>query len=116
MPSLPFLFIAALWASALNPITLSVYPAVGMPPMTVRARTIVERHPDNRILCLAYEGPEDKKSCFALEGEKDSRVFTKFWFLRVSGEYHALADLTRIEGGRERHYLARQDFTVIGFP
>lgn len=113
MPSLPFLFIAAFFT--LTPVTLSIYPPVSMAPATFRIRTIIDRHEANRTLCVAYEGPEYKRSCFPIDGAQSARVFQSYWNLRVSGEYEAVADLTRMEAGTERHYVERHAFRVLGF-
>ena len=113
MPSLPFLFIAALYA--VSPLTLTVYPPVSHAPASVRIRVVTERHAANRSLCYGYDGPQFKRSCLELDGAHDRRSFTVFWELRQDGEYEAQAVLTRIEDGRISRYTDQQPFRVVGF-
>lgn len=120
MPSLPFLFVAALFA--LNPITISVYPAVTMPSGGIRVRAIIERNPDNRQLRLValLDGTfEMRATPFQIDGAQSQRVFSPTntcgcWFDLPSGEYQAVAELTRMEHGRERRYSVRENFRVLG--
>lgn len=103
-----------LGALHVEPVTISVYPQFGMRPATFRVRVQIARSADNRSLCLSYTGPDYYNSCHTIDGEQEPRSATAFWYMRVPGAYTASADLTRIEGGTERHYLARQDFQVLG--
>jgi hypothetical protein len=109
----PLLLVFALFT--LNPITISVYPQFAMTPATFRITVLVPRHAENRNLCFGVSGPEDKKSCLSLDGEQARRTWTVYWTLRGSGEYEAVADLTRNEAGQIRHYVERQPFRVIGY-
>lgn len=109
-----FVFIAALYS--LNPVTISVYPPVAThTAATFRITTMVPRHFDNRNVCFGVDGPELKRSCFTLDGWQSRRTWTVYWTLESAGEYLASADLTRIEGGKEKHYASSQPFRVIGF-
>lgn len=112
MSSWPFLFVAALYS--LNPITISVYPRFSLPPATFRITVLVPRHADNRRACWAIDGPELKRSCIDLAGVESRRAWTVYWDLRSVGEYEASATLTRMEDGRERYYVSRQGFQVLG--
>ncbi len=113
MTYFPFLFVAALYS--LNPVTLSIHPPASMAPATFRITVLVPRHLDNRKICYGVDGPELKNSCFTLDGWQARRTWTVYWSLRVAGEYEATADLLRIEGGKEKHYVQRQAFRVVGF-
>jgi hypothetical protein len=108
----PLLLIFALYT--LNPITISVYPAFAMQPATFRITVMVPRHFENRHLCYGVTGPEDKKSCLSLDSWQSRRTWTVYWSLRTAGEYEAIATVTRRDAGRERSYIARQPFRVIG--
>lgn len=108
---IPFLFVAAL---TLNPVTLSLYPQLAHAPATFRLTVMVPRHAENRQICYSVDGPELKRSCLTLNGAEDRRVWTVYWSLRTAGEYEAVATLTRIEAGRERLYVDRRPFRVIG--
>lgn len=109
----PFLFVAAMFT--LNPVTVSVYPSFAMVhAASFRITVMVPRHLDNRHLCFGVTGPEDKKSCLTLDGFQARKTWTVYWTLRTAGEYQAMADLTRIEAGNERHYVSQQPFRVIG--
>lgn len=105
------LLIGALYV---NPVTISVYPAVGLPPATFRITVLVPRHAANRRLCYQTDGPELKRSCIDLAGEDARRVFTVYWELRTSGEYEASATLTRNVEGRNQVHVSRQAFRVLG--
>lgn len=61
-----------------------------------------------------YDGPEYHKQCLQIDGAQRERVFQETWSFRIGGAYEARADLTRIEGGRERHYGAVATFSVVG--
>lgn len=110
---MPFLFVWAIFA--LSPVTISVFPPAQLPPAPFRVRAIVARHADNRRLWIEIDGPEYKRSLFEIEGAQAQRVFEPVRVeLRAAGEYVATATLVRIEGGRERNFIARQPFRVLG--
>lgn len=48
--AMPFLVIFALFV---QPVQLSVYPSVGSAPATFRWRAMIERHAENRQLCVS---------------------------------------------------------------
>lgn len=111
---MPFLLVWAIFA--LSPVTISVVPAFSAAhPAQFNARATIERHADNRLLELAFDGPEYKFTAFQIDGAQPQRVFAP---VRVEftapGEYLATATLTRIEGGRAHHYVASQPFRVLG--
>jgi hypothetical protein len=108
----PFLLIFALYS--LNPVTISVYPHFAMQPATFRITVLVPRHVDNRKLCYAVTGPEEKRSCLSLDGWQARRTWTVYWELRTAGEYEATATLTRMVDGREQRHVQAQPFRVIG--
>lgn len=115
----PFLFVAALYSAALNPVMLTVYPPFSLPPATFRITVLAPRHADNRNLCLSIADADDdrnylRRSCQSMAGELERKVRTVYWDLRSPGEYVAVADLTRMEDGREKHYVSRQPFRVLG--
>lgn len=115
--SWPFLFVAALYT--LNPVTLTVYPPFGLPPATFRITVLTPRHADNRNLCISFADVDDdrapiRRSCQSMAGDLERRVRTVYWDVRSAGEYVAVADLTRMEQGRETHYVQRQPFRVLG--
>lgn len=97
-----------------EPVTINVYPPATMVPGTFRVRIQIAHHPENRALCWVYDGPQRNRFCWELHGLAAPKTETVFWFLRVPGAYIASADLTRMEGGTERHYIARQTFDVLG--
>lgn len=113
-PNAGFDALALLASLHVEPIAISVFPAVAMVPNTFRVRIKIAKHPDNRALCWAYDGPQHQRFCWSLAGDTAPKVETVFWFLRIPGVYGATADLTRIEFGKERHYVARQEFQVLG--
>lgn len=120
MPSLPFLFIAALYWL---PLSISVYPYVTSPSGGIRVRAIIQQHADNRqlrLVALLNGTFEMRATPFQIDGAQSQRVFSPTnkcgcWVDLPSGQYEAIADLTRIEQGKERHFVARQDFQVVGF-
>lgn len=96
------------------PLAIDVYPLFAMRPATFRVRVSAIPHEDNRSLCWWYDGPEYKRSCLSLDGTMSARTYTRYWDIRSPGVYHAEADLLRIGFGKERHFRAIQDFTVLG--
>jgi hypothetical protein len=118
VPDLPFLFVAALFA--LHPVTVSVYPTVSLAQhATFRLTVMAPRHEDNRELCLGYRHPGplepwQRRSCQSMDGIHATRTRTVYWDVRMSGEFEAVADLKRIEAGREKHYIDSRPFRVVG--
>lgn len=93
------------------PIRISVYPNAGF-PSTFRILIRTARHADNRELC--FKLPPDRESCHEVHGEAEPRSWTIYYEVRNPGSYTASADLTRIEQGQARHYVARAEFQVLG--
>jgi hypothetical protein len=114
MTAVPFLLI---WAMYFLPVVdISVFPPMAHAPAAFRARAIIEKHPDNRLLIMEVDGPEYKSSQWVIEGAQRQRVFQ--WQrleLRSVGEYVAKATLIRITDGRERKHIATVVFQVRGF-
>lgn len=104
-----------LWICALSvehPVALSVFPRVDLRvPGQIRARLTVPRHPDNRAVCWAYDGPEYRSLCWTVDG-RSPRTETVWWYLRHAGGYEALASVTRMEEGRSRQYVVRTSFQI----
>lgn len=95
----------------IEPVRISVYPQAAF-PSTFRILIRTAQHPDNRQLC--FELQPLRKSCHAVDGEHEPRSWTIFYEIRSPGNYTATADLLRVEGGREKHYLASSNFQVLG--
>ena len=111
--SVPFLLIFALFT--IPDVSLSVSPSFAQSPATFRFLVLVPRHPDNRRICVSFDGPEMRLHCEDLDGDKARRSLTTYWSLRTAGEYEAVAVLTRIEQGREKAYMETRAFRVFGF-
>ena len=114
MSGFPFLFVAALYV--FGPVSVGVYPSVASAPAAFRARAIIEKHPDNRLLVMEVDGPEYKSSRWVIAGAQSERVFQ--WErleLRGVGEYVARATLTRITDGKEQKIISTATFRVTGF-
>lgn len=112
---MPVLFIWAMFFT-MGPVSVTVSPPFSLTtPAAFHARVIIERHADNRLLELEFDGPEYKYSKFELAGAQRQRVFEPARVeFTTSGEYVALATLTRIEGGTTHRYVARQPFEIRG--
>ena len=71
----------SIWAS--NPVEIDIPYKTGFAPLYVKARVTVERHPDNRELCVrGVEGEQGEEMiviqrCFTLDGENAARTH---WF------------------------------------
>lgn len=85
------------------------------PSGTFRVRAIIERHADNRLLVIEFDGPEYKRSDYQIQGAQRQRVFApeRVEFDAV-GEYVAIATLVRITDGHVQRFQARTDFRIIG--
>lgn len=57
-------------SAAPPPITLTVTPAHGFAPMTVRARATIQPHPANRVLCFIWDASDGEAGsrCYGHEG------------------------------------------------
>jgi len=108
--------IGALYAFLPKPVMLTVFPGYAqMAPATFVFVVIAPRDPANREACFGYDGPEQRSFCWTLDGDKSRRSWRFEWPLRVSGEYEAVASVTRMADGRAQTYVDRQPFRVIGF-
>ena len=81
----------------------------GYEPATVRVRVTLDPHPDNRILCVAYDGTGDAgSSCWDVDGSAPRTTWKEFRSL-AAGEYTVMAQVTRAGG---KVYSASAQFIV----
>jgi len=85
--------------------TLDVTPRISTEPATITLLVTIPRSPQNRLLCVGYDGPQFRSSCQEHVGlEAAYRVEQAFSGL-PAGEYTAVAEVVRDEeekGGRNQ--------------
>ena len=83
------------------PLSLSVRPAVCASPCAIRARAIVEPHPDNRVLTLTVDSEVFRRSSTVyLEGKDAARAYSRVFTHLPAGVYVIEVRLRR-SGGAE---------------
>lgn len=101
-------------AFAPPPVSVAVYPRIGMGRQDVRITATVERSDANRRLVLAIDGTEYMRQDVQLNTEgqfEDPRVMAR-WFKAVPpGEYVVTADVLRADGSSRR---ATTSFCLAG--
>lgn len=99
---------AGVAASGPTPISLSSRFSFGTEPATFSVLVRMPHHPDNRVLCVGYDGPQFSESCGFVDG--DSPAIREVRFRDVpAGVYVAFARLTRTT----REHLATYPFEVL---
>ena len=96
------------------PITLQIRGHAGMAPHTFLATVVVERHDQNRVLCLRWGLVEEQgynSSCTTLEGAQEPRMRQFRRTLEEPGIWDVMAEVSRSDGSRHR---AVQQITVMG--
>jgi hypothetical protein len=103
-------------------VTIRISPAFAQAPGAFRPTVVIERHDANRELVL--EAVERgafhvRGSWFEIDGAQRQRVFTPTnkcicWENLPSGQYEAVAILTRMIDGRPKTFTDRRPFRVMG--
>ena len=82
--------------------TLDVSPRISAEPATITLLVTIPRNPQNRLLCVGYDGPQFRLSCQEHVGlEAAYRVESTFSDL-PAGEYAAMVEMVRDEGEKGR--------------
>lgn len=85
------------------PIALDIRYLSGNAPFTTRARTTVEPHEANRMLCLAWSNMqtgESRTSCQELQATEEPRTFWQDLKDLSSGKWDVVAVLIRNDNSR----------------
>ena len=105
-----------LWAgSALTSpdVTISTPTRIAFAPITITFRIDLAPHPDNRLLCLEYDGGEYSRSCWDLDSESPKTR----WVRRTigqAGEYVVVATVYRVQpNGRQSEITARTTLSLL---
>ena len=114
-----FVFFIALIAAAVvvqtvEPITVSIYPAVSSVRGSAHLKVFVERDQSNRALTWEIDGPEYyRSSSIPLDGAAAPRS----WFFDIKnvppGEFEVRATVKR---NNDSESVALSKFTVLGVP
>lgn len=95
-------------------VTLTVSPAVAFAPATLRLTLLITPHPDNRAVCLEYDGGEYSRSCWDLTAESPRQTVVRR-YVGTAGEYEAVATVYRTdEHGRQSSTAAHVRFQLLG--
>jgi len=100
-----------------SPVSISVYPSVSSAPATFRVRVFTPKHDGNRRVKWCYDDPATELKCSQEELDGAKAAYSRtVWFKGVGcGSFVAWAELTRVEGEKERRLLSAQTpFRVIG--
>lgn len=91
-------------------ITLSSEFKFGYAPATVKVRIQVEPNPDNRLVCLEYDGGSYSQSCWEVNATTPRTTWRTL--VRIpAGDYIAVAQVV-LANGRSR-VSNRLEFTVL---
>lgn len=113
--TLPFLLALAGTGSSAAPVSIRLLHTIHTDPATVRVVVRVEKHADNRVLCVVVSNGEfETLSCRQHVGEQAPLQPTLEPFKALpQGEYTALAILVRRSPeGRETQHRAQAAFIV----
>lgn len=106
------MFIVFFLVTLLAPVPIALYTPgyyVGLEPATVRLRITLDPHPDNRVLCLVYDGTGDAgSSCWEVDGTSPRTSWRELRGLSA-GEYQVSARVARVGG---KVYAASTGFVV----
>ncbi len=101
-------------------IRVEVYPrftllVVGHGTASVRIKVTVPRNPQNRVVCVAVDGPVYRSSCWEHDGSE--RYRQEFLYPELpAGDYVALGELQWVEqgSGERKTSVSRYEFRILG--
>ena len=89
---------------------LDVTPRISAEPATITLLVTIPRSPQNRLLCVGYDGPQFRSSCQEHVGLGAAQHVEQTFSGLPAGEYAAVVEVVRDEGekgGRTRVITTR---------